>query len=76
MAVIKFPEKKDSGTWKREVPPEGHDRFVCAGCGCSVYRPWPSRPFDDPDLPGRPWDDDGFCLNCWFGHPSKKETTT
>ena len=36
MAVLKFPERKDSGTWKREVAPEGHDRFVCAGCGWMV----------------------------------------
>jgi hypothetical protein len=61
-------------TWKRRVAPEGHDRFVCAGCGVSVRRPWPSRPFDDETLPGRPWDDDDLCLNCWHGQPNEEET--
>jgi hypothetical protein len=69
-------ERKDSGTWKRRPTPEGHDHFVCHGCGAQVRRPWPSRPFDDETLPGRPFDDDWKCLNCWYGKPNQEETTT
>jgi len=71
----KIPSFDETGTWKHQPAPEGHDRFICQGCGCEVWRPWPSRPFDDPDLPGSPWDDDRRCLNCWYGKPRKEKTT-
>ena len=75
--LLKFPERKDSGTWKSGPTPPGHNRsFVCHGCGAQVRRPWPSRPFDDKTLPGRPFDDDFKCLNCWYGKPNQEETTT
>jgi hypothetical protein len=60
---------EETGTWKERpqgIPAPG-DTFTCIGCGCFVRRPWPSRPGDDPDIPGRPWDDDRKCFNCTFG---------
>jgi hypothetical protein len=66
----RIPFFEETGTWKRHPAPEGHDTFVCIGCGAQVRRPWPSGPFDELDVPGRPWDDNFKCLNCTFGNPS------
>jgi hypothetical protein len=44
--------------------PPGHDHFIYSGCGAAVYRP------------GRAFDDDSRCLNCWHGGPQTDLGTT
>jgi hypothetical protein len=75
MTLLMLKERKDSVTWKRRPTSKDHDHFICQGCGAQVYRPWPSRPFDETALPSRPFDDDWKCLNCWYGKPNQEETT-